>query len=74
VRPGGGETRRELQLRARSWVMEVARAAPEKRIVLVSHLGFVRALCPNATPKNAEFTWLGVCPEESKAPPTNSTR
>jgi broad specificity phosphatase PhoE len=68
VRPGGGETRRELQSRARTWVMEIARAAPGKRIVLVTHLGFIRALRPDAKPENADFIWLRIRPEESSDP------
>jgi broad specificity phosphatase PhoE len=60
VRPGGGETRRELQTRARATVMEIAGTAPGKRIVLVTHLGFIRALRPDAKPENADCLWLGL--------------
>ena len=60
VRPGGGETRRELQARARSCVTEIVRAAPGERIVLVTHLGFLRALRPDAEPENAEFFRLSA--------------
>jgi broad specificity phosphatase PhoE len=54
VRPGGGETRRELQTRARSYVMEIVRANPGGRIILVTHLGFLRALQPKSEPDNAQ--------------------
>ena len=65
VRPGGGETRAELQARARTWMLEIARGAPGKRIVLVTHLGFVRALVPGALPETADFIWFHLSHEKS---------
>jgi len=53
IRPGGGETRGELRQRARDRVALLAAEHPGERIVIVSHLGFIRALIPDAEPANA---------------------
>ena len=53
VRPGGGETRAEIRERAhRSMARRIA-ANPDGRIVVVTHLGFIRALLPGEEPDNA---------------------
>lgn len=54
ARPGGGETRREIRLRAHAAVRELVHAHPGQRIALVTHLGFLRALLPGVEPHNAE--------------------
>lgn len=53
VRPGDGETRAELRQRARDRVALLAAEHPGERIAVVTHLGFIRALLPDAQPANA---------------------
>ncbi len=55
ARPPGGETRRELRHRARWAIRRIANGDPWGRVLIVSHLGLIRALLPGAEPKNAEF-------------------
>ncbi len=55
ARPGGGETRREIRERAHHAVADLVKAHPGERIVVVCHLGFLRALLPDAEPANAEL-------------------
>jgi broad specificity phosphatase PhoE len=61
ARPGGGETRREIRVRAHA-VMEriVAEHADCAQIVVVSHLGFLRALLPGVEPTNASVLRVGA--------------
>ena len=44
VRPGGGETLREISERASSVVTELVDAHPGRRLAVVTHLGVIRAL------------------------------
>jgi broad specificity phosphatase PhoE len=44
VRPGGGESLREIDQRARSAVRELVDAHPDRRLVVVTHLGVIRTL------------------------------
>jgi len=60
ARPPGGETRREIRQRVRLAVRRIVADAPPGRIVLVSHLGVIRALLPGAEPANADFVWLSA--------------
>jgi broad specificity phosphatase PhoE len=60
VRPGGGETRAELRQRARDRVALIAAEHPGERIVVVTHLGFIRALLPGAEPTNASTMRVSV--------------
>jgi broad specificity phosphatase PhoE len=55
ARPGGGETRREIRLRARLAVEDILASRAGARIMIVSHLGFLRALLPGVEPTNAEL-------------------
>lgn len=52
VRPGGGETRREIRLRVRTAVSELVAVDPSANILCVVHLGVVRALIPGAEPEH----------------------
>jgi probable phosphoglycerate mutase len=54
VRPGGGESRREIRARTRGVAQRLAEAYPGQRIALVVHLGVIRALVPGAEPANTE--------------------
>jgi probable phosphoglycerate mutase len=58
LRVGGRESRNAIRQRARSFVEELAAAHSGARIALVTHLGFVRALIPDAEPANAEVVEL----------------
>ncbi len=60
ARPPGGETRREIRHRARLAVRRIVDADPWGRILIVSHLGLIRALLPDADPGNAEFLRLSA--------------
>ncbi len=55
VRPGGGETRSELRTRVRAAVEILVRENPEADLLLVVHLGVIRALVPEANPSNLEL-------------------
>jgi len=44
VRPGGGETLREIEQRARSTIRALVAAHGGRRLALVTHLGVIRAL------------------------------
>lgn len=52
-RPAGGETRRELAVRVRSRVMEIAACHPTGRVAIVSHQGVIEALLPGVHVENA---------------------
>jgi probable phosphoglycerate mutase len=59
-RAGGAESRAQLRARVRSAAAALAAARPGARILLVSHLGVIRALAPGSLPGNAEVlrsTW-----------------
>jgi probable phosphoglycerate mutase len=62
-RPGGGETRREIRLRARRVVSDWVEAHPAELIAVVTHLGFLRALLPGEEPGNAD--WIRVDASEA---------
>lgn len=65
VRPGGGESRRELRRRVRTAAAEIASAHPGARVALVTHLGTIRALRPGTELPNAG--WFRVCASELAA-------
>lgn len=54
LRPGGGESRRQIRMRARRVVQRLVRDHPGQSIAVVTHLGFLRALIPGSDPANAE--------------------
>lgn len=77
LRPGGGETLAELRERvARAWARVRAQAAREVRVVVVTHLGVLRLLCPGWVAGNAEARALAKAPAEPllAAAPPGSTR
>jgi len=51
-RPGDGESRREIRARARRAIAHWITQQPVGRIVVVTHLGFIRALLPSEEPDN----------------------
>lgn len=54
VRPGGGETRIEIRERSHAFVRAMAERHAGERILVVTHLGVIRALVPGARPANVE--------------------
>lgn len=52
VRPGGGESRGEIRARAHRALAHWISVEPHGRIVIVTHLGFIRALLPGEEPEN----------------------
>jgi broad specificity phosphatase PhoE len=54
IRPGGGESRIELAERVRAVAAEWALRFPGEALIVVTHLGVIRALAPGAEPANAE--------------------
>lgn len=54
IRPGGGETRNEIRNRVRGVVETLGVTYPAQHLVLVVHAGVIKALVPDANPKNTE--------------------
>jgi broad specificity phosphatase PhoE len=69
VRPGGGESRIEIRERSHAFVRAVAERYPGEHLLVVTHLGVIRALVPGARPQNAER--FEVCAEELSARPVD---
>ncbi|MGH0030598.1 MAG: histidine phosphatase family protein [Myxococcota bacterium] len=55
ARPGGGETRREIRLRVRRALADLAAEHAGQRLAIVTHLGVIRALLPGTELENASF-------------------
>ncbi len=58
VRPGGGESRREIRIRIRREMAQIAAAHPSENVAIVTHLGALRALFPGTEPANADWRWV----------------
>jgi broad specificity phosphatase PhoE len=58
LRPGGGESRRVLRERALAGVRALESRFGEGPIVVVTHLGWIRALAPGLQLANAGTLWL----------------
>ena len=73
VRPGGGETRRELRDRVLAALRSLQRRYRGDRIGVVTHLGVIRTLAPGTLIPNAECFWLDMAtlpgPSSSPFPP-----
>ncbi len=54
VRPGGGESRLDVAARALDCVRDWTERRAGERLIVVTHLGVIRALVPEASPGNAE--------------------
>ena len=52
IRPGGGESRVEIRIRTRDCVRSLVEQFAGRRLIVVTHLGVIRALVPGAEPKN----------------------
>lgn len=72
VRPGGGETRVEIRARSHAFVCWLAERHAGERILVVTHLGVIRALVPGARPGNAER--IEIMAEAVAAQPIDRTR
>ena len=58
VRPGGGETRVEIRERSHAFVCDLIARHAGERILVVTHLGVIRALVPGAQPGNLDHLEL----------------
>lgn len=54
VRPGGGESRVEIRERTHAFVSERVSRFADRDVIVVTHLGVIRALVPGAQPGNTE--------------------
>lgn len=54
VRPGGGESRIEIRERTHAFVRELVDRCKGENVIVVTHLGVIRALLPGARPGNVE--------------------
>ena len=53
IRPGGGESRIAIRERTHEFVTDLAKRCGGDRLIVVTHLGVIRALIPGADPSNA---------------------
>jgi probable phosphoglycerate mutase len=72
VRPGGGESRIEIRERTHEFVCDLADRLSGESVIVVTHLGVIRALVPGAEPSNAEG--IEVIAEELAARPVDRDR
>lgn len=56
VRPGGGESRIEIRERSHAFVRGLLARFPGERLLVVTHLGVIRALVPGARSENLACT------------------
>ncbi|HEB90962.1 MAG TPA: histidine phosphatase family protein [Deltaproteobacteria bacterium] len=54
IRPGGGESRLEIRERTHAFVSDLTKHRAGDGVILVTHLGVIRALLPGASPTHAE--------------------
>jgi len=52
IHPGGGESRLEIRVRTRDCVRSLVERFAGRRLIVVTHLGVIRALVPGAEPDN----------------------
>lgn len=72
VRPGGGESRIDIRERAHAFVRDTARRRSGEQLVVVTHLGVIRALVPGAEPANTDR--IRIVAEEAVARPIDYAR
>ena len=56
MRPGGGESTHDVRARALAVVAELVRDHPGEHLIVVTHLGLIRTLVPDADASNAGRT------------------
>jgi broad specificity phosphatase PhoE len=54
IRPGGGESRIEIRERTHEFVCDLTSRFAGQSVIVVTHLGVIRALLPGSEPANAE--------------------
>jgi broad specificity phosphatase PhoE len=72
IRPGGGESRIEIRERTHAFVCDLVNRLAGESLIVVTHLGVIRALVPGAEPSNAER--IEVIAEELAARPVDRKR
>jgi broad specificity phosphatase PhoE len=72
IRPGGGESRIEIRERTHEFVCDLVNRLAGESLIVVTHLGVIRALVPGAEPSNAER--IEVIAEELAARPVDRKR
>jgi broad specificity phosphatase PhoE len=72
VRPGGGETRREIRQRVRRAFADLAARHDGRRVAVVTHLGVIRALLQGREFGNAE--WCEAAAEDIASPEPDAER
>jgi broad specificity phosphatase PhoE len=72
IRPGGGESRIEIRERTHEFVSDLANRLSGENVIVVTHLGVIRALVPGAEPGNADR--IEVVAEELAARPVDRHR
>jgi broad specificity phosphatase PhoE len=72
IRPGGGESRIEIRERTHAFVCDLANHCSGEHLIVVTHLGVIRALVPGAEPSNSDR--IEVVAEELAARPIDRHR
>ncbi len=72
VRPGGGESRLEIRERTHAFVTDLTKRCTGEGLIVVTHLGVIRALVPGSSPTHAER--IEVLAEEIAARPIDRHR
>lgn len=72
IRPGGGESRIEIRERTHDFVCDMASHHAGQGVIVVTHLGVIRALMPGSEPNNAEH--VEVIAEELAVRPIDRHR
>ena len=71
ARAGGGESRAALRLRAQAALFELAAGGPGRGLALVTHLGWLREVCPGGDFAYAEWravSWHALLGDEAASP------
>lgn len=72
IRPGGGESRIEIRERTHEFVCDLVNRSAGQSLIIVTHLGVIRALVPGAEPTNGEQ--IEVVAEDLAARPIDRHR
>jgi len=72
VRPGGGESRAEIRRRTRDLMRDLGKRFRGERLIVVTHLGVIRALLPGSEPGHADR--FAAVAEELVARPASRSR
>lgn len=72
IRPGGGESRLEIRERTHRFVCDLVEQYSGQNLIVVTHLGVIRALLPGADPSNA--SWIEAIAEDLARRPVDRHR